>query len=380
MDEKALLYTNLLSTLGVSVVCLAAGLCTIFLSSQEPEISVRYNHELTKIVMWAFLMIGAGIKYGITMPYLMGWVQWTLPGSIQHLSSLVSSGIILMIILISRGEKQYHWFLYPLVCSEIISGLVTLSKLDVLLTMVGVILATYLCKPRLKLLIGAALGLVLLYVFILSPFVLFARLVIGSNYARETEELGTAISEYRHANRNDIAIVDSEVQGWWTRLSYANVQAFAMDSYDHGAGGQTFALLPYVLVPRVLYPDKPFMTSGKEFTQLLIGYEDESHTGLGFFGEAYWNGGWLMVMLACFYVGLLFSIFGYVSMRLILSEQYVYLPVIMIGVFTGMRPDDWFVPTVFGGIIEAICLFIGLKIVVLFLTALSTPCRKAPAV
>jgi hypothetical protein len=113
------------------------------------------------------------------------------------------------------------------------------------------------------------------------------------------------------------------------------------------------------------------MTSGADFTQALTGEESGSKTGLGVFGEAYWNGGWVMLVTGCLYVGILFALFCYVSMRLLMNQEYVYIPVIMIGVLIGLRPDDWFVPTFVGGIIEAICLFMILHVLHLCLRAIS---------
>jgi hypothetical protein len=137
------------------------------------------------------------------------------------------------------------------------------------------------------------------------------------------------------------------VQYWWSRLNYANAQAFAMDAHDAGQVGDTFELAIWAFVPRILYPDKPVMTTGDTFNELVTG-NPESKSAPGMFAEGYWNAGWaglivVSVAMACCYWGWE----RYTRARLA-ALQLQYLPVMWMGLSPAIQPDSWFVPRTFG--------------------------------
>src|SRR5262249_34655872 len=132
------------------------------------------------------------------------------------------------------------------------------------------------------------------------------------------------------------------VQIWWFRLNYAPTQNFAMTEYDNDRPGQTFKQALAALVPRPLWPDKPVISTGHEFNEMITG-DDESSSGPTLFGEAYWNGGWPFVVVMCVYLGSLFSVFAWYTVRAMSSYDFRWLPCAFFGVFMGGRVDDFFV-------------------------------------
>jgi hypothetical protein len=135
-----------------------------------------------------------------------------------------------------------------------------------------------------------------------------------------------------------------------------------MDQYDRGNAGWTFGMARFVLLPRFLYEDKPIMTPGREFTYLVQG-TDTSSTGPGFFvGEAYWNGGWPLAILTGLFVGGLFAVLGRISARAVDSRRWLYVPLIFMTIYLGLRPDDWFVPLYLGGLLQVVLVVILLKL------------------
>jgi hypothetical protein len=302
-------------------------------------------------------VVGGIAKYLFSLPNALGLLTWTLPGAIQHLSSLLGGAIVLLFVLVHRGETRFRWILYLLIASELITGLMTFSKLDVLWTLITVVLGSYLGRPRLRVLVTSAVAIGLLYVVILSPFVSFARVAVGVLGTESPQELVRSLQEYKDVGNDQISEILPGVQGWWTRFAYTNAQSFAMEEYDRGAPGRTLALTLYAFVPRMLYPEKPVLTTGKDFTALVSGVDSYS-TAPGIFGEAYWNGGWPILIVVGCYVGLVFAFFGLFSTRKIAAGQYVYTPVILTGIMIGFRPNDWFVPTyVGGGFVEVLVLY-----------------------
>jgi len=351
VDEYWLLRTNYLNAVGVAVVCATVGIGSATLHRRLSTRRVEAN-DYTRHIMWVFLVIGGTVKYGFTLPYALGLLSFVLPGSVQHLAGLTNAAIILLFILIHRGAKNYYGLLFVVIGSELISGLMTFSKFEVIMTVLVVILGRFACRPNLKRLILSGLAFAVFYALVLSPFVLFARVAVSEIGVSDVNDLQDTVGEYNRVGKDALAILQPEVQSWWTRLNYAPAQAFVMDLYDGGAAGETFALLPYIFLPRLFFDDKPLMTSGKDLTLLLTGDDSSGHTGVGVFGEAYWNGGWSMVVIVCVYVGVLFVVLGQFSMRMVATNQVSYMPVILVCITTGLRPDDWFVPAFVGSMVE----------------------------
>lgn len=366
VDEQWLLRTNLLNTVGIGIVC---GMVAIVMAvwPYQQERSDDEARDITESILWVFLILGGTVKYLFTLPYALGLLSWVLPGSIQHLSSLVNAAIILLFVLIQQGKTKYRPLLYLVIGSEFIVGLMTFSKMEVIMTVLAILLGRYLCKPDLRSMIASGLVMAAVYALVLSPFVSFARLASGGLGVSDVNDLQTTVEEYDRVGKDALATLKPGVQGWWTRLCYTPVQAFVMDSYDAGGPGETFALLPYVFLPRFLSEDKPIMTPGRELTKLLTGDESLGHTGVGVFGEAYWNGGWAMVMGACIYLGILLALVGRFSITMVAKGRYVYMPLILTGITAGLRPDDWFVPTYVGTIVEAVALYGALCVLVTLL-------------
>ncbi|HLZ34362.1 MAG TPA: hypothetical protein VKP13_10105 [Nitrospira sp.] len=235
------------------------------------------------------------------------------------------------------------------------------------MTVLAILVGRYLCKPDLRALIASGLVMAAMYALVLSPFVSFARLASGGLGVSDVNDLQATVEEYDRVGKDALANLQPGVQGWWTRLCYTPAQAFVMDLYDAGGRGETFALLRYVLLPRFLSEDKPIMTPGRDLTKLLTGDDSLGHTGVGVFGEGYWNGGWTMVIAVCVYLGILFAVLGRFSASMVADSRYEFMPVILMGIIAGLRPDDWFVSTYVGSIVEAVFLYAAISATVIFL-------------
>jgi hypothetical protein len=296
----------------------------------------------------------------------MGWISWTLPGGIQYLSTFSRFAIILLFIETHRRSPRLRWLLYALIAEEFTVALMTLSKLAVIEVFIAIGLGWYITRrPGITKLIASGFVLVASYVFVLSPFVSYARLFAGSVGVGSVAEIGQSLSGYANAaTRQDLAEVAPEVQAWWTRLAYSNAQTFAMVDYDTGRGGQTLSLALHAFTPRLLYPDKPVMTPGRDFTAAITGDDTETATAAGSFAEAYWNGGWSMVILICLFIGSLFRLFSVFAERKLASKQFEYLPIMMIGISFGYSPCDWFAATYAGPLANAIVLYLIIRHIV----------------
>jgi hypothetical protein len=264
--------------------------------------------------------------------------------------------------MVHRGFNFYRWVLYSLISIELTLGLMTFTKQAVIEVLLATGLGWSLGRPKLHSVMLGGMAVVLLYAFVLTPFMYFGRIAyktMGVETVREIVEAGQHYWEIK----DDFEGHTPGVQRWWTRLNYANAQAFAMDSFEHaGQKGDTMALAIYALLPRVLFPSKPEMSPGQEFTMAVTGeYEEGTYTAPGVFAEAYWNGGWCLVGLTCIYIGMLFVAFSRFAEQTIREQRFEYLPVVMTGLSMGYQPNDWFAMVYVGSVANVIALYLILR-------------------
>lgn len=305
------------------------------------------SDRLWKIVI-AFLAIGLPIRWLVGLPAHLGLIDWEIPGLFLQLSSLSTLALVPLYLLRGppadlRAQTLFVW----LAGSELLYGLVSLSKMEILKVLVVMALASTLRPVKFSKL--ATYGIVGLASFaVLVPVVTYARIafdVRGLQSANDILRLGSDVAGPEAA----LKLADSlpKVQVWWARVNYAPAQHFAMEAHDLGSPGNTFELIPWIFVPRVIYPDKPIMTSGKDFNELVNGSRT-SQSAPGFFAEGYWNLGWTGLVLVCIGTAIAFVLFEIYATRHLLAQQLEFLPVILFGIFIGIQQDSWYVPTIFG--------------------------------
>jgi len=364
ISEYDLARTNMLNVIGIALLLGGFVLGSRLFHRARDMSSRPFRYPLMRRLMWTFLAIGVSIQFLFVLPNRLGLLTWTLPGAIQFLSDLSKIAIILLFVLVGQGYRRYRLMLIALIGFELVVAIMSFSKLAVIEVFITVGLGWYLVRPDIRRLMLGGVLVILLYVFVLSPFVTFGRLAFGTLGVGTVGEVAEAVGEYGATRRDDLAGFRPGVQGWWTRFSYSNAQAFAMHDHDRGAGGETVKLAFYAFVPRLLFPDKPLMTPGREFTEVVTGYESETHTSPGFMAEAYWNGGWWLVVLVCLYVGVVLAGFTQFVRNAIGANRYEYLPIAMIGISMGYSPDSWFAATYVGSLAQVVGLYVVLRILV----------------
>jgi len=361
VNESTLLRTNLLNVFSIAVVVVTYVVSRKFLFVGKPVRCGEIEYNRIRFLMIIMLVVGFLVKYLLSFPYYLGLFSWVLPGGIQYLSSFTKVSIILLFLLIYKGYKQYIWLLIFLIVIELLSGLMSFSKQAVIEVFLTIVLGWYLMRPMPYKIIACGIIVMFVYVFILSPFTSFARIAAGRMGVGTISEINKLLVEYTTFEKYDFADFLPGAQGWWARLNYSNVQAFAMEAYDQGDRGESIELIRYVFLPRLLFPDKPIMTPGRDFNELMTGKFTETATAPGFFAEAYWNGGWTLVLLLSLIIGVLFAGFAVFAEYVFNMSRYEYLPVVMIGIAVGYSPNDWFVATCVGSLVTAIVLYVIIK-------------------
>lgn len=362
VDDRALLRTNLLNLVGLVSVLAATGLVSRARLRSAVHSAHSPGHDPWRVAM-LFLLVGVPVKYLFEFPYVLGLTDFVLPGSVQYLGTFSGLAILSLSVAAAQGRRGARQLLWLLIASEMLVGVVMLAKLHMIQTVLLFLLGRYAVRPDVKRLVIGGILIAIGYAAVLSPFVDFARIALGRASSQNLAEATDVAFTYGTKGRQMLAEVLPGVQGWWSRLAYSNTQAFAMDQYDQGKPGWTFAMAGYALVPRVLYEDKPIMTPGREFTYFAQG-KDISSTGIGFFvAEAYWNGGWVLAILTGLFAGSVFAVLGRISLRAVRSGRWLYSPLVFMSIRIALRPDDWFVPAYLGGLAQVVVVVVFLNLV-----------------
>ena len=202
---------------------------------------------------------------------------------------------------------------YIILAVEFLSSFLILSKEPILITAIFATFIILYYSFNFKRLIINAILLISVYSFIQPVFSILRSADSNTFGITSVSELSEAYSTVQvFYSDNFTQSIARNYQGWWTRISYVNYQAFAVDAYNKGYNGDTFENNKYILIPRLLYPEKPNMNSGTKYHHLVtnkLNLNNPNNTGPGIFFEAYWNGGFVYLFMVIFIFRLYYFLF-----------------------------------------------------------------------
>jgi hypothetical protein len=348
--------TNLLNTISILTIA-AAFLATDKLlktghGSDRIAQKLADDDDAAQRALFFFLGVGLPLRYLLVLPYTFGQLGFVLPGSLFAFGSVVKLAVFMLAYLGAKRGGLWRAGFWMLFVTEVITNFLCFSKLEVLLVFIMTALGRFQATKSVKELVFAGMATVGIFV-LLAPLVTWSRLRLY----RETGNLNMAPAQLRLAvaaealdlwSRGELEFEGDRKDHGLARLCYSNAQTACMYLYDSGIEGDSFAYALYGWIPRIIWPDKPIMALGEDFNVLVTG-RTGTCSGAGVFGEAYWNGGWLLVLLTCAYIGALFAWLSRTALRIIARSEWIFLPCAFIGMTMGMRPDDWFAPTFITG-------------------------------
>ncbi|TNE48733.1 MAG: hypothetical protein EP343_15085 [Deltaproteobacteria bacterium] len=354
--------TNVVTFVGV----LALLVSFLFFTSLMKSIREKEGQDQSETVFMArrlailFLVMILPLRYLLILPHSFGLFKFVLPGIIMSLSVLIYIVLILVAYLsVHRGGK-WRLLFWGLFFTELVVGFLSFSKTALLYVPMTSAIGFFLARRNIVSLMRWSVFLIVLYIGT-KPLITHSRAVLRENNANREASFGQRVQIVQRANTDLDTGADGVRQtnlGWWSRLNFAPFQAYAVHQYNEGNSHSTLHMIPYVFVPRIIWRDKPNITDvGADFTEELFGYRTSS-TGLGTFGESYWNGGFGMLILVCFYIGLLYSLIAHFSMRFVLRKQWIFLPLVMMSIRMGVDIDGWVVPVFFGGVAIYIAYYV----------------------
>ena len=361
VDDKALWRTNLLNIVSIALMLyffsLGMGL-PLFRPFKRfgDSATLKRCGNVFSFLGVVFTLITYNLRSSLGMDFLM-------PGIFYTLAKCSYSGLLLYSLLYFSKQREVRIPLFMMAGFVGYFALTSFMKQNILEFIAMLFFGAFLAKPSIrKLLIAACLIIVTLPA--LNTLTTYGRILVWTQSSTQA----SAIDLIKAASDSDEIIDNFKEategnQGIWKRISQAASQAFAMDAYDNGKPGNSFEPALWAFVPRLIYPDKPVVTQGEAFTTLVRGEPIGGGNGAGFFGEAYWNFGWLGVFLVSIFTGVLLAGLTKFNNNMASTRNYQYFPVAFMALSIGYGIDGWFVSATLNSIPLMIFLYIMIKLI-----------------
>ncbi|MEM8547900.1 MAG: hypothetical protein AAGF46_07030, partial [Pseudomonadota bacterium] len=337
VDTRQLWLSNQLSALGVTFVTIGIWAQSALAGAFGRPAVHCFDDERTAIAPAAlavlFLVTGGLLKYGLMNPAQWGMIDVLIPGSLGQLAVLVDIGFAILAFLAvrnrARGPAIGCCLLFPL---HLYFTVIGFAKLEIMLAMLLPVVGAYVGHRRISIL-GVSL-VVMATAFVFSQdLVRFGRhqilldtgVIDQASYGRRVAILNDYLGGAR------IEDVGGEAaQGWWTRLNFSGVQAFAIGAREVGLPAFNITRAWMYFVPRAVWPEKPIMHSpSREFYAMVTGNAPTSALALSIYGDLYWQYGWLGVVAGCILIGWLYAMMARRTLQAVLRRDYIMLPVIL---------------------------------------------------
>lgn len=303
-DAQRLLLAkaNLANALGIFIVVLAAApVCALMRPDARDQPGLRN-------VIASLEPYLAGMLLVATM--VMALVFFTFPrpddlvfaALLRVLTALPLFSILLGAALWDRISGVARLMVLLLVVAFVAYGVLTLTKVNTLLAVVVLMLGWWL-NGRM-----ARWGVVLLLFLAVFYFMFLAQFVaVGRGHVSYDPELNTLGQRAQIVVEAVGMIEELHESGLKPTVELRFVttpfQAYFMSLYDTGFPGDTLKNAQMILIPRILWPEKPIFSPGNEFDTIFRGSQTENSLAIGLFSEGYWNLGWWGIVIVSVVVG-----------------------------------------------------------------------------
>lgn len=365
MNAHELFRAHHLSVLGVTCLLFGFWLHMRIFSKGWKVLSVESEGNRGNIIApgklgVAFVLFGFVFKYIILNPAEWGMIDFVVPGVFSSLGIVLDVGFGVLTYAIGCGKKKYRWFFWIFWPIHLYLSWLSLSKLEIILPLLLTAAGAFLAHGKLWKL-GVWFGAMILVFSASQPWVDYGRAEVyrkaGNIYEAGYAERMDMLRSY--LVKKDRASVDiQKPQRWWTRLSYAGPQAFAMRNYDMGLSSSSLRSAWMFFVPRIVWPGKPIMIGpGLEFHRLVTGQKNAySYMPLSIYGDLYWQFGWYGIALGCPLIGWMFAMMASRSISAIRHREFIMIPAVLSALQIALLGPNKFV---FNGIVGPLPIYMA---------------------
>jgi hypothetical protein len=352
-DIKMVLKINAINSIGLAIVLFVASVTKQlwpfkFINSIILEIkNLNISAEKFFLIL-SFLSLSIFI---LVFLYDTGYSNLRiLPGIVRNFKDLLLVCILIGTLYVGKNQKFYISLSIIFSFLFFLSGIFLFSKTQLV---IGFAVLIFGYSIRKNSIFPICISLIGLYLLLSSFGNLFQYARI--NYNEDFKKILPKVSIFKKSLIEDKESEDN-IFNLWNRISYVNTQAAAVELYDSGDGGEDYKLIPWVFVPRIIYKDKPNISSiGSNFYQKISGNIGSSDSP-GIFVDSYYNLGWIGLISGALIAGFIIAIYSSVGSIILRNNLYPLFFLILFGLITSVRID--------GRIIDD---FLGLFVIIIYI-------------
>ena len=295
-----------------------------------------------------FLIMGAVVRYGMVLPYEMGWSTTTLQGGLAQISNSILIAIYILTLWSLKTSPGFLPFVFAIMATEMILGILLFNKSSFLYPIIVFSLAWLHAGPSKK----KVVVIIAMFSFsfaVLQPWVAYARLkhytyfgsAVGANFSERANILFSYI--------DDVGFISDSTtsQQSLARFTLINVATFVINRYDRGLPGNSVDGALAILVPRALWPDKPIFNPGGDLAYLASGQVGNSISA-GIYAESYWSFGWWGLLILIVPYGIILTAASVYALKVVRRGDWIHIPAIFYAMKMGIRVDGQYINDVIG--------------------------------
>ena len=267
-----------------------------------------------------------GVAYTGSLAALAISIAWPTAAAVagQLLPTMLGMGAttaFILPLLLARGRTLRLALVTLMILPFLYTALGTGMKENIILAMAPSAYLAWTYSRRVFVRVSILLVAALLVALLTSYISYFRNEVWYADRAIAQQEV---LSEYVDSiqTQGTFATVGEGMRSFLVRSNAGSYRGWAVSLADDDGFEPklAFAPLTYALVPRILWPGKPEIRQGFEFSRLVFGdayvASTDSSLSAGLFSALYLGGGWLAVLLGATGIGLMMAGLSWLAHRL----------------------------------------------------------------
>lgn len=309
-----------------------------------------------------FLAAGLAYSFFVMLPSVLLLFPFVIPSSITNLFWVaLAIGFYLLTMVALEGRRVAQVVVIVALLFNIWIGLVAQAKYAILAPLLAICLGYLKVRVTVARLIVCAV-IMLGALQLLQPLVTYTRSALALRYG--TAEGGTIgeRTQFVIDYVNNDKVRESNDYSDFSRLNYVPAASFIIGRYDGGQPSVEIANSGYMLIPRAIWPSKPFTTTGGLEIWYLLGRSSQNQIGTTMFADMYWNFGWAGLLL-CLPLGLFFWVSSCISRSVVANDDWIMMPFVAIAYQIGTSLDNSFAVAALVPMAYSIIIFFLLRMV-----------------
>lgn len=390
-DTLYLVRVNLLNA--CSVVIVLAGAYPLanmrWVKTNQHEMSLASIEQiLLRILPFivAISVVGVGLKY-LLFPVADSLLLRSMAAKVY----LIIPSCFLLLGLVWRSTGwQLRLIAGSVFLLEILNGLVGLTKYQVMSAMLALAIGMWLTRRSITFVLMTLVVMASVFA-VINPVVTLGRAHVDYDAEKNTVATRLAIladaveasanpekftrdySERFTHNIRGMSSIEARLRALGRRFDVASIQGYLVNEYKSGRPGNSLVDYWAVMIPRVLWPEKPIITRfGAELNAQYYfvpgkSIQNSSSTAPTYSAEAYWNYGPLGVVIVSILLGLAIGwLTRHWQMAMVGRDPAFLLIAFPVAIWSSFV-ESWVVATYLGEfIIFVVILFLSRASIALF--------------